>query len=38
VAISEGQVNRILLDYSAPFHAEKEALLQVGLEVSSHIQ
>lgn len=38
VAISEGQVNRTLLDYSEPFHAEKEALLKVGLEVSSHIQ
>jgi hypothetical protein len=37
VPISEGQVNRILLDYSAPFHAEKEELLKAGLEVSSHI-
>jgi hypothetical protein len=37
VPISKGQVNRLLLDYSAPFHAEKEALLHAGLEVSSHI-
>lgn len=37
VSISEGQVNRILLDYSGPFHAEKEALLRVGLEVSRYI-
>lgn len=37
VPISEGQVNRILLDYSGPFHMEKENLLKVGLEVSRHI-
>lgn len=37
VPISEGQVNRILLEHSTPFHAEKEALLQAGLAVSSHI-
>lgn len=37
VPISEGQVNRVLLDYSGPFHAEKEALLKVGLEVSRYI-
>ena len=37
VPISEGQVNHILLDYSGPFHQEKENLLKVGLEVSRHI-
>lgn len=38
VDISEGQVNRILLENNESFHAEKEALLRVGLEVSSYIQ
>ena len=37
VSISEGQVNRILLEHSEPFHAEKEALLKVGLEVAQYI-
>ncbi|MCP4306418.1 MAG: transposase, partial [bacterium] len=38
VAISAGQVNRILLEKAESFHAEKESLLQVGLEVSRYIQ
>lgn len=37
IPISEGQVNRILLDYSGPFHEEKENLLKAGLEVSKYI-
>jgi hypothetical protein len=37
VPISEGQINRILLGHSEPFHAEKEGLLTAGLEVSTHI-
>jgi hypothetical protein len=38
VDISEGQVNRILLEKADGFHAEKESLLKVGLEVSPYIQ
>ncbi len=38
VDISEGQVNRILLENKESFHAEKESLLRVGLEVSPYIQ
>jgi hypothetical protein len=37
VKISEGQVNRILLENKDLFHDEKEDLLKVGLEVSSYI-
>jgi len=38
VEISEGQLNRILLEKKDNFHAEKESLLQVGLQVSPYIQ
>jgi hypothetical protein len=38
VEISEGQLNRILLEKKDSFHTEKESLLQVGLEVSPYIQ
>ncbi len=38
VDISEGQVNRILVEGKEPFHKEKESLLPVGLEVSPYIQ
>lgn len=37
VEISEGQINHILSGASDDFHAEKEALLEVGLEVSAYI-
>jgi hypothetical protein len=37
VDISEGQINRILSVHAGPFHAEKEEVLQVGLEVSPYI-
>jgi len=37
VEISEGQVNRILVEDKESFHAEKESLLRVGLEVSPYI-
>jgi hypothetical protein len=37
VDISEGQVNRILVETKDAFHEEKEALLEVGLEVSPYI-
>lgn len=37
VEISEGQLNRILLEKTESFHTEKEALLPVGLEVSPYI-
>jgi hypothetical protein len=38
VEISEGQLHRILQEKKDGFHAEKESLLQVGLEVSPYIQ
>ena len=37
VAISSGQLNRILIEGHDRFHAEKAEVLQAGLEVSSHI-
>lgn len=37
VEISEGQLNRILVDKTEAFHIEKDALLQVGLKVSPYI-
>jgi len=37
VAISAGQLNRLLIHGHEPFHDEKAAVLQVGLEVSSHL-
>jgi hypothetical protein len=38
IEISEGQLHRILQEKKDGFHAEKESLLQVGLEVSPYIQ
>jgi hypothetical protein len=37
VDVSEGQLNRILVEAKDSFHEEKEALLGVGLQVSSYI-
>lgn len=37
VDISAGQVNRIITEGKDRFHAEKDEILRVGLEVSSHI-
>lgn len=37
VAISEGSVNRILVECKEQFHREKEEILRVGLRVSSQI-
>jgi hypothetical protein len=37
VAISAGQVNRIITEGKEHFHAEKEEILRVGLEISGHI-
>jgi hypothetical protein len=37
VEISEGQVNRILVEGNERFHQEKDSLLPVGLEVSAYI-
>jgi hypothetical protein len=37
VEISSGQVNRIITEGKERFHAEKEAILKAGLEVSGHI-
>jgi len=37
IAISAGQLNRILTEGKDSFHQEKEALLPVGLEVSSYV-
>ena len=38
VDISSGQLNRLLVEGYDDFHAEKEALLSTGLEISSSIQ
>lgn len=37
VDISAGQLNRILTEGKERFHAEKDAILQVGLEVSGYV-
>ena len=37
VRISAGQLNRLITEEHERFHVEKEDLLRVGLEVSSHI-
>ncbi|NJN46284.1 MAG: hypothetical protein HC808_07200 [Candidatus Competibacteraceae bacterium] len=37
VAISSGQLNRLLIHGHEPFHAEKAEVLRTGLAVSSHI-
>ncbi len=37
VDISAGQVNRIITEGKERFHAEKDEILRVGLEVSGHI-
>jgi hypothetical protein len=37
IDISAGQVNRIIIEHKDFFHAEKEQILRVGLEVSGHI-
>jgi len=37
VEISSGQVNRIITEGKERFHAEKEAILKAGLEVSGYI-
>jgi len=37
VDISAGQVNRIITESKERFHAEKDEILRVGLEVSGHI-
>ncbi|CAN5879649.1 hypothetical protein BH23PLA1_BH23PLA1_28470 [soil metagenome] len=38
IAISAGQLSRILTENKEPFHQEKEALLSAGLEVSTYVQ
>lgn len=38
VPISEGQINRILVEATDTFHSEKDELLPIGLKVSSHVQ
>ena len=38
IDISTGQVNRIITEVKPGFHAEKEELLRVGLEVSNYLQ
>jgi len=38
VQISAGQLNRLLTEGHEPFHAEKAAILRVGLAVASYIQ
>lgn len=38
IDISTGQVNRIITEVKPEFHAEKDELLRVGLEVSNYIQ
>ena len=37
VDISSGQINRIITEGKECFHAEKEDILRVGLEVSGHV-
>lgn len=37
VAISSGQLNRLLIHGHEPFHEEKAQVLRAGLEVSSHL-
>jgi len=37
VDISAGQINAILLDGKAPFHDEKDALLEAGLALSAYV-
>jgi len=37
VDISAGQLSRIITEGKAPFHAEKDDLLRVGLEISRHV-
>jgi hypothetical protein len=38
IAISSGQLNNLLTEEQEIFHAEKDALLEAGLQVSTHIQ
>jgi hypothetical protein len=38
IDISTGQVNRIISEVKPGFHAEKDELLRVGLEVSNYLQ
>lgn len=37
IDISSGQINRILIENKEEFHAEKENVLQVGIEVSDYL-
>lgn len=37
IDISSGQINRLLLEDKALFHAEKDAILQAGLKASSYV-
>lgn len=38
IAISTGQINRILIEEKAAFHREQQGVLRVGLETASYIQ
>ena len=38
IAISAGQLSRILTEQKEPFHREKDELLPAGLEVSTYVQ
>ena len=38
IAISSGQISRILTEQNDPFHAEKDALLSAGINHSDYIQ
>jgi hypothetical protein len=38
IAMSAGQLNRLLTEGQARFHAEKDTLLRTGLEISDYIQ
>ncbi len=38
MAVSSGQLNRLLVTAYDDFHAEKEELLSTGLEISPYIQ
>jgi len=38
IAISAGQLNHLLTEEQDIFHSEKDALLEAGLQVSTHIQ